>query len=99
MMTGVDLSSGFCLISAHHDVDEYHLRLVVADLGKGIESVFRENDFVSSLAQKHFRAAPDGVAVIYDENLRGVRRAHGDRSPSLTAICTDLGPGRPGNYY
>ena len=36
----------------HHDVDEDHLRLVVADLRQGVEAVFGEDHVVPSLAQE-----------------------------------------------
>ena len=53
----------------HHDVDENHLRPMVADFRQSIEPVFREHNFKSGLAQEGFSTAPYRVAVIDDENL------------------------------
>jgi len=60
MITGVDLSCGFCLMSAqglipveprHHDVDEDHLRLMIGDLGSASKPSFGQDDFIARLAQ------------------------------------------------
>jgi hypothetical protein len=52
---GVLLDEGAGLIAVepgHHDVDEDHLRLVVADLRQRVEAVFGEDHVVAGLAQE-----------------------------------------------
>src|SRR5882672_2000761 len=57
----------------HHDVDEDDARLVIGDLGERIEAVLGEDHFVSGLPQEKFGAAPNGVAIVDDQNLDGSR--------------------------
>src|SRR6185295_8238428 len=72
----------------HHDVDEDHLRAVVADLGQRIESVFGEDDVVSGLAQEQLRAPTNSVAVVNDEDFdrAGRRVTHGKAVSSKSRL-------------
>src|SRR5690349_16640675 len=80
----LDERAGLVAVEArHHDVDEDQARLVVGDLGQSIEAVLCENDLEAGLAQEHFRAAPDRVAVVDDENLDRFRRGPARHSDPL----------------
>jgi hypothetical protein len=45
------------------------MRLVVIDLGEGIKAVFREHYLVPALLQEYLGAAPDGIAVVNDQDF------------------------------
>src|SRR6185312_15276174 len=52
----------------HQDVAENQLRLMVIDLGQRVKTVFRQHHLVAALLEKNFGAAPNGVAVVDDQN-------------------------------
>jgi hypothetical protein len=95
----LDKRTGLVAVEArHHDVDEDEPRLVIGDLRERVEAVFGENHVVARLAEEHLGAAPDGVAVVDDQDLdrpwlalhflRGL--AH-KRSPRTVTSCLDSG--------
>ena len=47
----------------HHDVDEDEVRIVVRDLGQGLEPVGRRDHRKTFLAEQGFGGTPDGLAV------------------------------------
>src|SRR5260221_662446 len=71
----LDQSAGLVTVEPrHHDVDEDDLRLVIADFRERVEAVFGEDPLIAGLAQKHFRASTNRVAVVDAEALAPARR-------------------------
>lgn len=79
-MTGTPAKRGLRLMMAqvwvavqarHQDVAEDQVRLVVADLGQGVEAVLGQHDLVAALLEEDLGAAPDGVAVVDHQDLDG----------------------------
>ena len=67
----------------HHDVDEDHLRLVVADLRQRVEAILGEDHVVACLAKEQLGASTNGVAVVDNEHLDRTccRDRHAGNSP------------------
>src|SRR6202167_2573899 len=66
----------------HHDVHEDDIRLMVGDLGEGIESVDSREHFATLLGEERFSGSANGLTVVDHENLeaREFRLAAGDHA-------------------
>src|SRR5438309_1387076 len=61
----LDQRAGLIPVEAgHHDVHEDDVRLVVGDLGEGVETVFGEDHLATGLNQENLCAAANGVRVV-----------------------------------
>src|SRR5215831_13972013 len=81
----------------HHDVDEHDVRLVVGDLRECIEAVDRGEHLAPLFGEQRLRGAPDGLAVVDDENLESLKlrvaAGHGQATPYLSGLTAP--PGLP----
>src|SRR5579864_9360828 len=72
----------------HHDVDEHDVGLVVGYLGEGVEAIDRREDLAALLGEQRLGRAPDGLAVVDDEDLQPLKlravAVHDQATPSLT---------------
>jgi hypothetical protein len=87
---GVALDDGAGLVAVqprHQDVAEDQFRVMVVDLGQGVETVLGQHDLMAALAQEDLGAAPDRVAVVDDEHPRASRteRLHRIQAPRLSS--------------
>src|SRR3984957_10096944 len=76
----------------HHDVDEDDIRLMVGDLGEGVETIDGREHFAALLGQERFSGSADGLTVIDHENLeaREFRLAAGDHALHDLRRCWNL---------
>ena len=59
--------------SRHHDVDKNKVRLMVGDLGEGIETVYCREHLAALLREQRLRRPPDGFTVVHDQYFETVQ--------------------------
>src|SRR5665213_2339987 len=89
----LDQGTGLVSVEArHHDVDEHDIRLMVGNLGEGIETIDGREHFATLLGEERFSGSANGLTVIDDEDLeaREFRLAAGDHVLHDLRRCWNL---------
>src|SRR5450432_2367775 len=89
----LDQRTGLVSIEArHHDVHEHDVRLMVRDLGQGVEAVDGREHFATLFGEECFSGSANGLAVIDHENFeaREFRLAAGDHALHDLRRCWNL---------
>src|ERR1700689_104531 len=79
----LDQRTGLVSVEArHHDVHEHDVRLMIGDLGQGVETIDCREHFAALFGEKCFSGPANGLAVVDHENLeaREFRLAAGDHA-------------------
>jgi len=68
----LDQGAGLIAIEArHHDVDKNDSRVMIGNLGQGLETVNRRDDFTAHVLEQRFSCAANRLRVIDHHHLQG----------------------------